>query len=65
MEVAAEYRQAFGKDVVVDIVGFRRHGHNEIDEPMFTQVTCTHARTHARTHTHTYAYPRTQVEWVR
>ena len=37
METAAEYRQEFGKDVVVDIVGFRRHGHNEIDEPMFTQ----------------------------
>jgi len=37
MSVAAEFRQAFGKDVVVDIVGFRRHGHNEIDEPSFTQ----------------------------
>jgi len=37
MECAAEYRQLFGKDVVIDIVGFRRHGHNEIDEPMFTQ----------------------------
>ncbi|KAJ1465959.1 Dehydrogenase, E1 component, partial [Baffinella frigidus] len=37
MSVAAEYRQTFTKDVVVDIVGFRRHGHNEIDEPMFTQ----------------------------
>ena len=37
MSIAAEYRQEFGKDVIVDIVGFRRHGHNEIDEPMFTQ----------------------------
>jgi len=37
MGLAAEYRQRFSKDVVVDIVGFRRHGHNEIDEPMFTQ----------------------------
>lgn len=37
MSIAAEYRQKFAKDVVVDIVGFRRHGHNEIDEPMFTQ----------------------------
>ena len=35
--MTVEYRQAFGKDVVIDIVGFRRHGHNEIDEPMFTQ----------------------------
>ena len=37
MESAAEFRQTFGKDVVIDIVGFRRYGHNEIDEPMFTQ----------------------------
>jgi len=37
MSLAAEFRQEFAKDVVVDIVGFRRHGHNEIDEPMFTQ----------------------------
>merc|ERR1719411_1469321 len=35
--IAAEYRATFHKDVVVDLVGYRKHGHNEIDEPMFTQ----------------------------
>merc|ERR550532_1504408 len=35
--IAAEYRATFHKDVVVDMVGYRKHGHNEIDEPMFTQ----------------------------
>ena len=37
MELAAEYRQRFKSDVVVDLVSYRKHGHNEIDEPMFTQ----------------------------
>jgi 2-oxoglutarate dehydrogenase E1 component len=34
--VATEYRQQFGKDVVIDIFCYRRFGHNEGDEPMFT-----------------------------
>jgi len=36
-KVATEYRQKFGKDVVLDMFCYRRFGHNEGDEPMFTQ----------------------------
>ena len=35
--LAIDYRQAFGRDVVVDMFCYRRAGHNEIDEPAFTQ----------------------------
>ncbi|MCU0623026.1 MAG: 2-oxoglutarate dehydrogenase E1 component [Gemmatimonadaceae bacterium] len=37
VRVACAYRAAFGKDVVIDLVGYRRHGHNEGDEPTYTQ----------------------------
>ena len=36
-KVAAEYRQTFGKDVVIDMFCYRRYGHNEGDDPSFTQ----------------------------
>ena len=37
VKLACDYRMEFGKDVVVDIVCYRRHGHNEGDEPYYTQ----------------------------
>ncbi len=37
MKVAAEYRQKFQRDIFIDMVCYRRHGHNESDEPKFTQ----------------------------
>ena len=35
--VAAEYRYAFGSGIVIDLIGYRRHGHSEIDDPTITQ----------------------------
>lgn len=48
MDLALRYRQEFGRDVVLDIVCYRRYGHNEGDEPAYTQplmydVIKTHA----------------------
>ncbi|HJQ70396.1 MAG TPA: multifunctional oxoglutarate decarboxylase/oxoglutarate dehydrogenase thiamine pyrophosphate-binding subunit/dihydrolipoyllysine-residue succinyltransferase subunit [Blastocatellia bacterium] len=37
LRIALDYRQEFQKDVVIDIIGYRRHGHNEGDEPTYTQ----------------------------
>ncbi|RDV11038.1 2-oxoglutarate dehydrogenase E1 component [Pontibacter diazotrophicus] len=37
VRLATEYRQKFGNDIFIDMVCYRRHGHNESDEPKFTQ----------------------------
>jgi 2-oxoglutarate dehydrogenase E1 component len=37
VRIAIAYRTRFGKDFLIDLVGYRRHGHNETDEPLFTQ----------------------------
>ena len=36
-QLAVDYRYAFKSDVVVDLIGFRRHGHSEVDDPTITQ----------------------------
>ena len=36
-EIAADYRAQFARDVVIDLIGFRRHGHSEVDDPTITQ----------------------------
>src|SRR2546426_684751 len=37
LRIALDYRQKYHKDIVLDVVGFRRLGHNETDEPSYTQ----------------------------
>ncbi|HSR43072.1 MAG TPA: thiamine pyrophosphate-dependent enzyme, partial [Longimicrobiales bacterium] len=39
VRLAMAYRAEYGDDVVIDLVGYRRHGHNEGDEPAYTQPT--------------------------
>ncbi len=37
--IAWGYQHEFEQDIVIDLIGYRRHGHNELDEPRFTQPT--------------------------
>jgi 2-oxoglutarate dehydrogenase E1 component len=47
--IAIDYRQRFGKPVVIDMFCYRRHGHNEADEPAFTQpLMYARIREHSR-----------------
>ncbi|MCB8876640.1 2-oxoglutarate dehydrogenase E1 component [Acidisoma silvae] len=54
-KLLTEFRQEFGSDVVLDIVCYRRHGHNEADEPAFTQPIMYRAIDQLRTTRTLYA----------
>ena len=50
--MAAEFRMRFATDIVLDIVCYRRHGHNETDEPAFTQPVMYRAINQHEDHAH-------------
>ncbi|MBW3535004.1 MAG: 2-oxoglutarate dehydrogenase E1 component [Gemmatimonadetes bacterium] len=56
VRLAMAYRAEYGDDVVIDLVGYRRHGHNEGDEPAYTQP-----RQYARIAEH----PTARVQWAK
>ena len=37
IRLAMAYRERWGRDIVIDVIGYRRYGHNETDEPAYTQ----------------------------
>ncbi len=41
-ELAFEYREKFGKDILIDLIGYRRYGHNEMDDPFVTNPMMYH-----------------------
>ena len=62
--MAAEFRMRFATDIVLDIVCYRRHGHNETDEPAFTQPIMYRAIGKLRTTRALYAERLAQEEMV-
>ena len=62
--MAAEFRMRFATDIVLDIVCYRRHGHNETDEPAFTQPIMYRAISKLRTTRALYADRVAQEEMV-
>lgn len=53
--MAENYRHKFKKDIIIDIVCFRKYGHNEGDEPMFTQPIMYNAIKHKKSSVESYA----------
>ena len=54
-KIAVAYRNQFKRDIVIDLVGYRRHGHNETDEPGFTQPLLYKRIAEQKTAYHSYA----------
>ena len=55
MQVALDFRMTFHKDIVIDLVCYRRHGHNEADDPFITQPLMYEKIRHKKSTLATYA----------